>query len=496
MSRPTESERRRSHVRWGLGALLLVAIGTYLGFTKAIPFRHHYEVRAVFSSAATQLKKNSPVRIAGVNVGKVASVHRGPGTTVLVTMRIDDQGRPIGRDARLEIRPRLFLEGNFFVDVQPGRPGAPELPDGGTVPLAQTAIPVQFDQVLDTFDRDGRRDLQTTTRELARGLAGGGAQALNRTFGDAPKGLTALAATAAAMRGVRPDDLSRFVAGQAAVSRALVADPGALVGLVRGLDATLGALGDRAGAVARTVSLLDVVLRKSDAAQADARAVVGPARRLAAALTPALGPAPTTLRLLNGVLADARPLLAEGALPRLARTLRPATDDLAAQVPDLRDLFSQAQPVAQCLDRNIVATLTRSVDDGRLSTGMPVWQELVRFPVALSSASGNFNGNGAQLRLSVGGGEHTLATQSPSLGELVTATDEALSGARPRYTPGHAPPFRPDVDCRTQDPPDLAAASVPAPASTRHAAPVLATKAVQERVAKALEALRAKARRR
>ena len=34
-------------------------------------------------------------------------------------MRIDDKGLPIHKDATIQIRPRIFLEGNFFVDVQP-----------------------------------------------------------------------------------------------------------------------------------------------------------------------------------------------------------------------------------------------------------------------------------------------------------------------------------------------------------------------------------------
>ena len=41
-----------------------------------------------------------------------------------------DNGLPIKEDARLKIRPRIFLEGNWFVDVTPGSPSAPVL-DGG-----------------------------------------------------------------------------------------------------------------------------------------------------------------------------------------------------------------------------------------------------------------------------------------------------------------------------------------------------------------------------
>ena len=69
---------------------------------------------------------NSPVRIAGVEVGKVSKVEPAAegSTASVITMKIKDEALPLHTDARLKIRPRIFLEGNFFVDVRPGTPGA------------------------------------------------------------------------------------------------------------------------------------------------------------------------------------------------------------------------------------------------------------------------------------------------------------------------------------------------------------------------------------
>ena len=109
---------------------------SYLAYTKfANPFASKYTIHAVFSNA-NGLQKGSLVRIAGVNVGTVTRVSTEPGckstaTTksacqaAEVTMTIDDQGLPIHNDATFAIRPRIFLEGNFFVDVSPGTPIAP-----------------------------------------------------------------------------------------------------------------------------------------------------------------------------------------------------------------------------------------------------------------------------------------------------------------------------------------------------------------------------------
>ena len=74
---------------------------------------------------ANNLRKASPVRIAGVNVGKVTKVERARkgDDGALVTMRIEDKGRPLHPDAHATIRPRIFLEGNFFVDLSRGTVG-------------------------------------------------------------------------------------------------------------------------------------------------------------------------------------------------------------------------------------------------------------------------------------------------------------------------------------------------------------------------------------
>ena len=112
------------------------------------------------------------MRVAGVNVGKVTGVgHVEDGKqAAVVTMRIDKKGLPIHRDATFKIRPRIFLEGNFFVDVSPGSPSSPALDDGDRVPINQTSAPVQLDQVLSALQAPTRKDLQALLRELSSGL--------------------------------------------------------------------------------------------------------------------------------------------------------------------------------------------------------------------------------------------------------------------------------------------------------------------------------------
>ena len=98
-----------------------------------MPFTSYgYELNATFANSAN-IAKNSPVRIAGVEVGKVISTERD-GDATTVTFTVDDNGRPIHNDAFAMVRPRIFLEGNFFVDLDPGSPSAPDLDSGAHDP--------------------------------------------------------------------------------------------------------------------------------------------------------------------------------------------------------------------------------------------------------------------------------------------------------------------------------------------------------------------------
>jgi phospholipid/cholesterol/gamma-HCH transport system substrate-binding protein len=128
-----------TNFRAGVLVLSIVGVVVYLAFGGPLPFSHRYTLDAVVQSA-NELHGGSPVRIAGVNVGKVTKVKPGPGTTAIVEMAIDGEGRPIHRDATLKIRPRLFLEGNFYVDLRPGSPGE-HRHAGAARPGAQRAQP-------------------------------------------------------------------------------------------------------------------------------------------------------------------------------------------------------------------------------------------------------------------------------------------------------------------------------------------------------------------
>jgi ABC-type transporter Mla subunit MlaD len=96
-----------------------------------------FVLHADFKRVPANLGPGTPVRIAGIDVGKVARVSRGPRQTVL-TLSIDHpSGWLVGTDAEIAIRPRIFVEGTWFLDLEPRTTKLP-LPSGGTIPASQT----------------------------------------------------------------------------------------------------------------------------------------------------------------------------------------------------------------------------------------------------------------------------------------------------------------------------------------------------------------------
>jgi ABC-type transporter Mla subunit MlaD len=70
--RPGQHKRLPNHVI-GLILIVFIAVGSFLAYTKKLPWTHGYEIKAVFTTAQN-VRLKSPVRIAGVNVGEVTGV--------------------------------------------------------------------------------------------------------------------------------------------------------------------------------------------------------------------------------------------------------------------------------------------------------------------------------------------------------------------------------------------------------------------------------------
>jgi len=459
--------RRISPLQAGLLFIAIMTVAVYVAFGGSLPWESSYELRAVVSSG-NELHSRTPVRIAGVDVGKVADVKRGPGATAVVTMELEDKALPIHEDATLKVRPRIFLEGNFFVDVRPGTPSAPVASSGYTIPIGQTAVPVQLDQVLDSLERGTRDNLRKVVHELAVALDRGGARALNRSIAEWAPAFRQGAIAAEAFRGRAQHDLSGFIADAERTSRALAGRQSQLADLVTGLARTTEAFASQRAALEASLPELAATLREAQPTFVALNGLFPTARAFAREIRPGLREAPATLRLANPLLTQLQGLLAPRELPALIRVGDPAIRSLARLQPELRELLRLLWPVTECARRNVLPPAKSRIDDGDLSAPYPVFSELFHGWVGLASAVQNFDGNGHAVRYHAGFGDQTITTgQVPGLTEpLVGLTENKILGSKPRKPAAGLPPFRPDVPCISQKRVNLQAATGPAETTT------------------------------
>ncbi|MCW3016181.1 MAG: hypothetical protein JWO02_3273 [Solirubrobacterales bacterium] len=478
--------RRAPKKRLSVGALgsigvVVLFVVVYFSFAKRVPFVEGYRLEGVFSNTS-QLRKGSPVRIAGVDVGKVMKLKRGPGATALIEMEFKGSGRPIHADATLRVRPRLFLEGGFYIELRPGSPSAPELADHGTIPLGQTRVPVQFDQVLTSLDRPTRESLRRTVTNLAQGTDNGAAKA----FGDAAKpfipALRDTAQVAQAARGIERHDLSELVSSLSTITGTLAANDRQLGEMVTALNSTSGALAAESTNVQASIREADHLARTAIPQLRTFNAGLPSLERFVKALRPSLPQAPATLRHVSALLAQVRPLMRRSELPSLLTKLAPTVVRLPSLSGRLKTLFPLVTPVSDCLRDRALPTLKTNINDGRHSTNRPVWQDLLHAAVGLAGASSSFDANGPSVRYLAAAGNSTIATGSlPGLGKLVGLGPQ-IQGASPQWLgSGKVSPFRPDVACRDATPVNLQSRTPFGAATTRSAGGKAPTIAVTKR---------------
>jgi virulence factor Mce-like protein len=453
-TRARKQRRRLPNFAIGLIAILLVVVGLFLAFTKRIPFTDRgYELSAVVRNAQN-LAEKSPVRIAGVNVGEVTKVEPVPESNAAeITMTISEQGQPIKEDVRIQLRPRLFLEGNLFIDVRPGSPSAPELEDGATIPIQQTSNSVQLDQILTTLQADVRGNLQLLLKELGDGFQryGGaeGLRQLNLTGGPAYKN-TALVNEA--FLGTEPGDLSGLVENFDRVFIALNRNQTQLQDLVTNLRIVTGSFAAEEEALQASIRQLPGVLDAAEPVFANLNTSFPPLRAFAREALPGVRSSGPTLEAALPFVRQLRALVSPSELRGLTADLRPTIPQLAKLTRRQVPFLEQARAVSSCFTNVVIPWANDEVGDGETDGAgdiiNPVYQETAYGLAGIAGESRSGDGNGQYIRVGAGGGTNTVLTATG-----VGVTPFPLEGSEPNDGP--KTPFRPDVACETQDQPDL-----------------------------------------
>lgn len=347
-----------SHVRWKALGLALFAAACLAIFVRLfvlaggeLRVSEPYSFDAVLPSAVA-LVKGSDVRIAGVDVGTVRTI-ADRGASIVVRVELDAEHAPVRRDARLRVRTKTLV-GESYIAITPGSARAPELADGGTLPLAQSDETVQLDEIYSSFDAPTRRAMRGALRGLGGGLEGRGGD-VNRVL----ESLSAMVEHAEPTMDVLEADRRRFallVDDAGAVMDALAERGDQLRSLARGARVSATAVAARDAKVREMLEALPGSARQLERSSAslahlaeDATPVVRDLDRGLRALVPVvdnLEPSARSGRRLIGSLgrfaSRADPLVA--ALSPFSQALSPAVDALGRALQEANPLLHYLAP--------------------------------------------------------------------------------------------------------------------------------------------------------
>jgi phospholipid/cholesterol/gamma-HCH transport system substrate-binding protein len=158
-----------------LVAFVLVCLGIFAWFlslsgTTVVP-RANYRLKVAVPSAVA-LAQHADVRHAGVKIGTVDGVSVR-GAHAALALSLDRRYAPVYHDARVLVRGKT-LQGENYVDLDPGSPAAGAISSGGSLPISQAPESTQLDQIFATMDTRRRHDLQRILDVLGAGLDGNG----------------------------------------------------------------------------------------------------------------------------------------------------------------------------------------------------------------------------------------------------------------------------------------------------------------------------------
>jgi virulence factor Mce-like protein len=173
-----------SPVLVGAVTTLIVIVSVFLAYNanKGLPFVPTYGLSATLPSGSNLVEGNE-VRVGGFRVGVVdrigpsmKDVGGKPKAVAVIHMKLDKTIEPLPVDTGVLIRQRSAL-GLKYVQLTPGVDERVFKP-GDTIPLDQATLPVEFDDLLNTFNEPTRRWNRVALSGFGDAFAGRG-QSIN-----------------------------------------------------------------------------------------------------------------------------------------------------------------------------------------------------------------------------------------------------------------------------------------------------------------------------
>lgn len=340
----------RQEARWlgVIGVIVAVALAAaaYLLSNQRLtsPFAERYTLFAELADAsAVRPGLGAPVNVAGVKVGQIGGVELEDGRAVL-ELRLDpDEAPPVHRGARALLVPATPLN-DMQVDLAPGDPAAPLLPEGARIGIGATQSPVDSDELLRALDADTRDYLGLLIADVGVGLKGRGPdlRRLLRASGPTLRQVRRISGLLASRRRALP----RLVHNLSVLAGRVGAEDPAIRRVVTAGNATLGALASQDAALRSGLAQLPGTLRTARGALRDAAPFARELRRTLLAVEPAVPRLRRTLADLPGTARGLLPLPVP-ALRRFTRAIAPLGRELR---PASRDLERALAPLGRALN--------------------------------------------------------------------------------------------------------------------------------------------------
>jgi phospholipid/cholesterol/gamma-HCH transport system substrate-binding protein len=317
----------------------------WLSFGGKIPFNPQgYEVRISFTNAG-ELATQADVRIAGVSVGKVIQKSLdAQGNRTIATIQLGNQYAPLHKDARAILRTKTII-GETYVEITPGSPHAPAIPDGGLLSRTNVENAVQLSDIYDAFDAPTRKAFQQWQQQFAVALKGND-QNLNDTLGNLPI-FAADATDILRVLDVEHNSVQNLVRNGSTVFAALSKDQSALRGLITSAHTTFTTTAQNNNFIAQTFHVFPTFLDETKLTMARLQSFSTDTDPLIKALLPVahdLGPTLHSVKVLSPDLehffVNLGPLItvAKTGLPAYRDVIRGATPLLGSLGPFLEQL--------------------------------------------------------------------------------------------------------------------------------------------------------------
>src|SRR5687768_9423675 len=301
-------------------------------------------------------------------------------------MEMKDEGLPLHNDATLKIRSRMFLEGNFFVDLSPGTPGGDEVDDGDTIPVTRTSTPVQLDELLTALQTDDRERLQELLDGLGDGLSGkpsaaddrdqdpdvrgeSAAKSLNDSLDEAPASLKGSAQVNRALLGTEPHDLSKLIAGLDKVVTALGTNEEQLKAFITNFNRFFSSFAAEEENLNEAIRLLAPTVEHARDSLTSLNDALPDLAGFARDLTPGVQETQRTIREVTPWLSQAERLFSGSELGGLLDSLRPATASLARAAADSRGFLTETNLTSRCFNDVILPAGDTVINEGPFTTG-------------------------------------------------------------------------------------------------------------------------------